>query len=336
MAAMSVAFDHVAHDLLASSPRAGARLRLLGACWHAMPWLAGVDIFFVISGFVIAHATGPLFGTRAGPARFLRRRLVRVVPLYWLTTTLFLATLLALPGAVNGAVGGLAYVAKSYLFIPARRVDGLVEPVFGLGWTLDFEMLFYVVLTPFVRLSRGVAIAGATLVLAGLVAAGQAGVLRGVVLGTWASPIVLEFCAGQGIALLVGRVRLPPAVRAGLVGAAIAGFAFAPASLPRPLAWGGPSVALVAAATLGRERSHGAFERMLERWGDASYALYLVHPFVMRPATLLWRHVARWGDAAAFPWVLAELAAAQLVAVLVHRRIERPVMRRFGRIGTVP
>ncbi len=329
---MAVAFDHVAHDLLAATPpRANARLRILGACWHAMPWQAGVDIFFVISGFVIAHATGPLFGTRTGPPRFLRRRLVRVVPLYWLTTTLFLAALLLLPGAINGTIGGAAYVAKSYLFIPARRPDGLVEPVFGLGWTLDFEMLFYVVLTPFVRLPRGVAVAGATLVLAALVAAGHAGVLRGAALGTWASPIVLEFCAGMGIALLVDRVGLARPVRAALVCAAIAGFAFAPVSLPRPLAWGVPAAGLVAAATLGRQRPHGAFERMLERWGDASYALYLVHPFVMRPATLVWRHIARPGDAASLAFALAELVAAQLAALVLHRRIERPVTRALRR-----
>ena len=340
---MSVAFDHVAHDLLAATPaRWSAGIRLLAACWHAMPWQAGVDIFFVISGFVIAHATVPLFGTRGGPGRFLFRRVVRIVPLYWLATTLFLFVLLLLPGAIHGAVGGAGYVARSYVFIPARRPDGLVEPVFGLGWTLDFEMLFYVVLTPFVRLSRGAAVAGATLVLAALVAAGQAGLLRSVALGTWASPIVLEFCAGLGIALLVGRVRLGRASRAALVCAALAWFALAPPDWPRPLAWGLPAAGLVAAATLGRESAHGmserrgAFERMLERWGDASYALYLVHPFVMRPATMLWRRVARGGDLAAFPMTLATLLAAQAAALLVHRRIERPLTRRLRRLRTLP
>ena len=334
-AAMSVAFDHVAHDLLAATPvRGRAGVALLAACWHAMPWQAGVDIFFVVSGFVIVHATTPLFGTPRGPARFLFRRVARIVPLYWLATTLFLGVLLLLPGAVHGAVGGAGYVARSYLFIPARRPDGLVEPVFGLGWTLDFEMLFYVVLTPFVRLRRWRAVAGATLVLAALVEAGQAGLLPGTALGTWASPIVLEFCAGQGIALLVGRVHLSRAWRAVLVGAAIAGLALAPPGWPRPLAWGLPATGLVAAATLGRPTRHGAFERMLERWGDASYALYLVHPFVMRPATMLWRHLARGGDAAALPLTAATLLAAQAAALLAHRRIERPLTQHIRRFRT--
>ncbi len=331
IAAAMVAFDHVAHDLLAVSP---AKLPVLAACWRVLPWQAGVDVFFAISGFVIAHATTPLFGTPGGPARFLARRLVRVVPLYWVATTLFLAALAVLPGAIHGELGGWGFVARSYLFIPARRPDGLIEPVFGLGWTLDFEMLFYVVLAPFVRLPRPVAVAGTVLVLALLVAAGARGLVGGTVLGTWASPIVLEFCAGMGVATLAGRVRLAGLVRAALAVAAVAILALAPPWLPRPLAWGGPAVLLVAAATLGGDGRHPAFEHVLERWGDASYALYLVHPIAMRPATLLWHHLALRGDLAAFGAVAVELAAAQAAALLVHRRIERPLTRRLRALGT--
>ena len=329
IAALAVAFDHVAHDLLAASVgRVGAGLALLAACWNAMPWKAGVDVFFVISGFVIAHASTPLFGTRGGARRFLGRRLARIVPLYWAATTLFLAILALAPGAVHGALGGAGYVVRSYLFIPARRPDGLVEPVFGLGWTLDFEMLFYVVLAPFVRLPRGAAVAGVTLALALLVAAGRAGLVGGVALGTSANPIVFEFCAGMGLALLVGRVAVPAAARAVLAVAAVVVLALVPAGWPRPLAWGIPAVMLVAAATLGRDGGrHGAFERALERGGDASYALYLAHPFVMRPATLVWRHLAGVAAAAALPVALAELAVAQVAALLVHRFVERPLTR---------
>lgn len=327
-AAMSVAFDHVAHDLLAASAgRTGAGLALLAAAWNALPWKAGVDVFFVISGFVIVHATRPLFGTAAGPRRFLLRRLARIVPLYWAATTLFLALLLLAPGAVHAALGGPGYILSSYLFIPARRPDGLVEPVFGLGWTLDFEMLFYVVLTPFVRLPRPAAALGAALALAALVGARRAGLVGGVVLGTWADPIVFEFCAGMGLALLAGRVSLGRAARLVVVLAAVALLAADPA-LPRVLGWGLPAVLLVAAATLGRTERRGGFERLLERLGDASYALYLVHPFVMRPATIVWRRLAVHGAA---PLVLAyafvELAAAQAAALLVHRHAERPVTR---------
>jgi exopolysaccharide production protein ExoZ len=319
---------------------------VLAALWSALPWWAGVDVFFVISGFVIVHASAPLFGTPGGPARFLGRRLGRVVPLYWAATTLFLLVSHAAPGAVHGADGGPGYVLRSYLFIPARRPDGLVEPVFGLGWTLDFEMLFYVVLAPLLRLPRALAVAAATGLLGGLVAAGAAGLVGGVVWGTWASPIVGEFCAGMLVALGAERARLGRPARAALVVLAVAILAAAPAAWPRPLAAGGPAVLLLLAAISGGGASaHPGFERVGlervgERWGDASYALYLSHPFVMRPATLVWRHLwphlGRGGDAASLLCAAVELAAAQAVALLLHRRVERPLARRIRRAGTLP
>ena len=261
------------------------------------------------------------------------------MPLYWLATTLFLGVLLLLnraPSTARSADGG--YVAREATSSSPRAApDGLAEPVFGLGWTLEFEMLFYVLLTP---LRPAPALARrrpvATLVLAALVEAGQAR----------PSP------AGHGAGHLGepdrARVLRRPGDRA----------AGGPRPPPARVACGagrcgdrGPgtrTARLAAAACLGaagdrpgRRGDAGAahaprrvLERMLERWGDASYALYLVHPFVMRPATMLWRHLARGGDAAALPLTAATLLAAQAAALLAHRRIERPLTQHIRRFRT--
>ena len=84
-AALSIAVLHVLHDATSLDP--GGMIER----WHdAVPWGAGVDLFFVISGFVMVYASNDLFGRRDGPALFMARRLIQIVPLYWAATTLFL------------------------------------------------------------------------------------------------------------------------------------------------------------------------------------------------------------------------------------------------------
>jgi peptidoglycan/LPS O-acetylase OafA/YrhL len=292
-----------------------------------MPWRAGVDIFFVISGFIVVHAARPLFGTPDGPGGFLRRRLIRIVPLYWALTTLFLLLVVAGPrgGPIKASLGGPLYVAASYLFIPCARPDGLVEPVLGLGWTLQFEMLFYLLLTPCLRLARPAAIAVTTLLLAALVGAVHLGLLGGVVLGTWGDPLVFEFCAGMALSLLSDRITMPGWLRAALIIAAVTSLHLTGDRAPHALVFGGPATLLVAAATLGPDRRRPAIERGLERLGDASYAFYLFHPFVMRPASLIWKRLGHAHPGLAAPAALVVLAVAECAALLIHHWFERPV-----------
>jgi len=110
---------------------------------------AGVDIFFVISGFVMAITTQ---GEPArGPARlaaawvFIQRRILRIVPLYWFYTLLKAALLLAIPALAVKSTIEPVHFAASLLFIPMKSPWGLVQPVLPVGWTLNFEMLFYMV-----------------------------------------------------------------------------------------------------------------------------------------------------------------------------------------------
>src|SRR6478672_3815052 len=95
-AALSIAVLHVLHDATSLDP--GGMIER----WHdAVPWGAGVDLFFVISGFVMVYASNDLFGRRDGPALFMARRRIRSVPLYWAATTLFLLVALIARSAVS-------------------------------------------------------------------------------------------------------------------------------------------------------------------------------------------------------------------------------------------
>ncbi len=140
VAALSIAILHVLHEAIGLDP-GGVMAR-----WHAaLPWGAGVDLFFVISGFVMVYASDELFGRRDAPALFMARRLIRIVPLYWAATTLFLLVALIARSAVSEGAGSIANVVMSYVFLPTRRPDGSIQPIYSLGWTLNYEMLFYVV-----------------------------------------------------------------------------------------------------------------------------------------------------------------------------------------------
>ena len=100
----------------------------------------GVDVFFVISGFIMWTVSRD----EASPAGFLLRRIVRIAPLYWLAT--LAAALVTTEGGVTLGLGAPAGdLAKALFFIPAysARSPDVVEPILSVGWTLNLEMAFY-------------------------------------------------------------------------------------------------------------------------------------------------------------------------------------------------
>lgn len=103
----------------------------------------GVDIFFLISGFVMLITADRFIISKHGWKEFAARRLLRIAPMYWLATTVKLLTMLAIPSAVLHAKLDIGNVILSYFFLPSRNIDGQFAPLLGVGWTLVFEMFFY-------------------------------------------------------------------------------------------------------------------------------------------------------------------------------------------------
>jgi exopolysaccharide production protein ExoZ len=101
----------------------------------------GVDIFFVLSGFIISYTARP----ERGIGYFAIRRFARVVPLYWLLTLSVIAIVTIKPSLLNSTTVTYDAVVKSFLFIPYEKSSGAVQPLLFLGWTLCYEMFFYVI-----------------------------------------------------------------------------------------------------------------------------------------------------------------------------------------------
>lgn len=333
LAALMVAIHHVQPDAALLAEMAGASFQRS----DLLPWMAGVDIFFVVSGFIMVHASQGLFGRPGAAGLFLRRRLARIVPLYWAATSVFLLIVLVSPSVLNSGTPSLAQVAGSYLFWPMLSTQGLAQPVYSLGWTLNYEMLFYVLFAAALVLPARWTLPAVALALAGLVVGESLAGPLALPFGFWGQPIVLEFAAGMGLAVLRQKgLRLQGGLRVlvGLAGVAVlvaAAHGGEGQSIWSVVAWNGSAaVLLVLAAGCGRDGPVPPKPvRALATIGDASYALYLVHPFVIRGL----REVAlRAGGLSPGLYILLALGGSIVAALMIHRWFERPmtgVVRRW-------
>lgn len=319
IAALGVLFSHAA-DLTLSGD---------AALW-SFPWTAGVDIFFVISGMIMTILTADRFGQPGAARQFVTRRIIRIVPIYWLFTALMIATVILLPGQVRNSLADGASIITSVLFVPWPRGDGQIVPILAQGWTLNYEAFFYLAFALALLHRRGLAVLAAGLaVLAMLHAAIPQSI---VALHFWSDPIIIEFVAGIGLARLwLGGVRLRTVVAFMLAAISLLLFATAePIGLHqygRMVANGVPAAMLCAAFLFAAEPgAPGTLRLAFAAGGDASYALYLSHTFTINAVVLaIGVRVTGWATMA------IAIACAIAVSIVTHRLVERPMLRALHR-----
>jgi exopolysaccharide production protein ExoZ len=284
----------------------------------------GVTVFFAISGFVAVLTTRT--DRPGGARRFLRRRIARIVPLAWLVLTVKLVTGLIAPGLLERFRPDGWYVLASYLFLPARGPDGIVQPLYTVMWTLSFELFFYGVVTVALAVRR----TPLTVVAPVMTVLACASAFRPEHWPTWqffADPYVLLFVVGMVLGHVATGTATSGTVAWGVVAVAVWTTVELAASPPVHSVVLLPAATVVLAVTLWSEPWIPArLAPSLDLLGDASYALYLTHPLVA-PATVA---VLATVLPSATPWALLALVAGTAavgISIVTWYAVDRPLVR---------
>ena len=285
---------------------------------------AGVDVFFVISGFVIWTVT---MRRPTPPLTFLAHRFVRLVPMYWIVTLIMVAGTVMVPAAFPHMHPTPGEVGLSMAFLPhLSSSTGTIEPVLGQGWTLNFEVFFYLVFALVLLLPAATRFGAIVAALLLLPVAGAFLVTDAVPVSLLLSPLLIEFLGGLCIARLAAGEWRPQAAwcwAAVAIGVALL-LAAAPAAgddLARTLQYGVPAFLIVGGA-VGLEAVGGL---TIPRWarllGAASYSIYLTHTFTISLLGKFWpANLPVWG----FIALATVLAAA--VGTVVYAALENPLL----------
>ncbi len=302
----------------------------LGRMGYAGPWphwlAAGVDVFFVISGFIMWITTS---AGHVSPRTFYYRRIVRIVPLYWIMTTVVVGVLLFYPAAMQTAKFDLHNILASYAFLPSVNPGtGLMEPVLVPGWTLNYEMFFYLLFGAALLLPVPARLAAMVGVLAGLGLYGAWAEPGSPVVAFYTSGIILEFAFGILVGWVFQRGLAAPApVGWGLLVLGTAAIPLATAigpDLPRVLIWGVPATAILVGALLLERRAAVPDIAVLRLLGDASYSIYLSHGIALAVVWRLWAMLGLAALPALFAMAAMILAAA--AGIFVYLVLERPIV----------
>jgi exopolysaccharide production protein ExoZ len=321
-AALSVVLAHVGAAIEEQAANGGAAFAMI----YPLDWGLGVDVFFLISGFIMYILMHDRFGKPDAPVAFLKRRFLRIAPLYWACTILTLMSILAAGSVVNNKGLDPAHIIASFLFIPWPRANGEVFPLLSLGWTLNYEMLFYFLFAIGLCFSRRLGLTILFAMLAGLAMAAQLLPDSWWMLRFWGNSIIGEFAIGIGLAAVYLRgVRISPPVSIVLVllGIVMAVGFYQSGSyeyLSRSITGGVPATLIAFGIICAPDGSAYRSCRWLAAGGDASYALYLTHPFVSKIIAVV-------GAKAHLPPLMTfvgTIAVCVAVSVVVHRVFERP------------
>jgi peptidoglycan/LPS O-acetylase OafA/YrhL len=295
---------------------------------------AGVDIFFVISGFVMVISSRRFADRRGAWTIFLRHRILRIVPLYWLLTTVKVIAVVVLGDVVLRTILDFSFVAGSYLFLPVTDSAGHFRPVLPVGWTLTYEFLFYLLFAA----ALAMRVDALRIIVPGLGLFAIMALMRTESWPGWTvlfDTIVLEFVSGVMLARwTLQGFRLPAVIAGALL---IGGFASI-LTLPmgsenlRVFSWGLPAFAIVAGAV----SLEPVLERILPSWilmlGDASYSIYLSHGFILPMLGILAGKFAParlWTEGTT---ICVSLLLSSFAGWLVFILVESPMQRALRRV----
>jgi len=332
LAALAVVFYHTIAAVARSYPDGTIPATVMNIGWLGS---FGVDVFFVISGFIMVYAHYDDFQVPGSQRRFLSKRLRRIVPNYWLLTTVGVLAILLMPTlSQHGRTFDPLWIIASYAFIPWTSDAGITMPVLGLGWTLNYEMYFYVVFSFALLFPRKLAIPLLALVFSISIAVGTIINPETPLLKQMTNWLLAEFLGGVVLGVAFKKGRWIPTFSAILL------IAFIILMLTASVEWrdngtfpqhfrlvffGLPALAIVLATTLCEWIRNLRVPSILLFLGNASYSIYLTHVFTL---PLLLKILSALGLQLPFEVTIVVLmVASTIIAVIFYELFERPTQR---------
>jgi peptidoglycan/LPS O-acetylase OafA/YrhL len=332
IAALLVALYHL--GIAIASPR------YFGISGFAVPLSfghTGVDFFFVLSGFIITYVHWQDISRPSSLPRYLNRRFVRIYPIYWIIFVVVFLAALVIPATRDSVPHDVSFIMKGLGLIPTDWRRHASTPVIVVSWSLEYEVLFYLVFALAIINRWLLAIPIAMLSFAYISCANGCEFPQSFVTST----ISWLFVMGAAIAVCERKrlvVRKPLAIAA--LGA-ILFFSFGIAEILDPpfrataiqhvLLGLASCLAIAGLLSWEKAKSYKISLGPLVLLGDASYVLYLVHyPLIivlcklavlLLPRTLI-------GAAIAYPTILM---LCLLTVLAVHLWIEKPLLHNLGK-----
>ncbi|KAA5533649.1 acyltransferase [Taibaiella lutea] len=313
----------------------------------------GVDIFFVISGFIITYTASQKKGIE-GAIDFAKKRFIRIAPCYYIASS-FLVLRIAISHFFHAASTAdtlnTSTLLKTVTILPVFDKGFFQTPILLVGWTLSFELLFYVIFSLLIlfTLKNRETYLLAIIVLLGLT--GTIFPVHQVQLKFITNPIILEFAFGVLICIMYRKIKAVSFnINVGilivslLMFLALILFGYGDIRLVykitdgdlaplRVLLWGIPSAFFAASIIfIGKSNPYKIREnRLLLFIGEASYSLYLVHEYSFSFLTrvIIYFHLQQMNI---ILFIAISIMTALLSGALFHIIIERPLIRWLNKI----
>jgi peptidoglycan/LPS O-acetylase OafA/YrhL len=294
-----------------------------------MAGFSGVDIFFVLSGFIILYTS---HNSNYTIAQFLKRRFIRIYPIYWVVSFLLVLYFVFAPNPDQAYKTDVSFILSSLTLFPQEKY------IVGIAWTLSYEIIFYIVFAFTYLLNPRYLLYIFILWISMILMTDFFGIKSGIfAVDALLNPIIINFAFGCLIAYIFihkhdfEKWRL--ILFSGILLFAISWVLYYvivkddPTAFTAPISrvylFGFPSALII----LGTAYSGSFDNKLLVYLGDASYSLYLIHGTVL---SVLLKLILYFGLAALFNNIIGALlifAATIIAGCLIYKMVEKPLIR---------
>jgi peptidoglycan/LPS O-acetylase OafA/YrhL len=309
----------------------------------------GVDLFFIISGFIMTRVVLPFENVPNGWRNFMLKRIIRIVPYYWLISAVYLVLSILWHQPVTWGA-----ILKTIFFIPVFDKFEFASPILFVGWSLSIELYFYLIIAFFLFLKNKNLKISVIITTSLLSAFGVFLQSKYVIIDFLFSPLLIEFALGIVLGLIYDRFKGESRRKTSMVvfsllllaGTFLMGytifvehkaitlpnnvFSDVNTALKRSVIWGIPCM-LLATGYLMAEKLlflkgglYGKITAPLVLLGDASYSCYLIHLMAIKFFAMIYRYL---GITTPDTYIIVCTIVCMIVSVPVYKLIEVRIIK---------